>query len=38
MGVVKQVLKEGDGENFPKKGDKLKMVCSHFYSGCKKKE
>eukprot|EP00980_Cylindrotheca_fusiformis_P010024 scaffold2214_cov139-Cylindrotheca_fusiformis.AAC.21 len=26
MGVEKEVLKEGDGENFPKKGDKLKMV------------
>ena len=25
MGVTKEVQREGDGENFPKKGDKLTM-------------
>lgn len=25
MGVTKTVLREGDGENFPNKGDKLQM-------------
>lgn len=29
MGVEKETLKEGDGTNFPKKGDELTMVrCS----------
>ena len=26
MGVEKQTIKEGDGTNFPKKGDELTMV------------
>jgi FK506-binding protein 1 len=25
MGVTKNVIREGDGENFPKKGNKLQM-------------
>ena len=25
MGVTKEILREGDGTNFPKKGDKLSM-------------
>ena len=25
MGVTKDILREGDGENYPKKGDKLTM-------------
>jgi hypothetical protein len=37
MGVLKEILREGDNVNFPKEGDKLKMVSSHFYSGCKKR-
>ena len=25
MGVTKEIIREGDGTNFPKKGDKLSM-------------
>ncbi len=30
MGVTKKVLHEGDGTNYPAKGDLLTMVCTIF--------